>query len=221
MNPTQQEDEVLRWDQCQLALRTILDALPEHGRMNARDVSWLRSVARAGLGEDPFGAQLETAETVWLRIRLADAEAEQDAPMQQSLLTDAEIDALARNIEPRQVPRYNDAGTIERYQTVHRLLPPEDANRLIVSLRAARTDLATLTDAARGVLAVEWDMVDPQHRTFAHQFPEMLDAIRRLRDVVEGLENDNLLQGARREPHARLRRQWSMAGARGVVGSQG
>lgn len=96
-----------------------------------------------------------------------------------------------------------------------------DAEDIAEALRAARADLSRLAAAARAVLAVEWDMVDPQHRTFAHQFPEMLDAIRRLRDVVEGLENDNLLQGARREPHARLRRQWSMAGARGVVGSQG
>ena len=69
-------------DQRQLALRTILNALPEHGRLNARDVSWLRSVARAGLGEDPLGSELVTAETVWLRARLAAVEAERDALVQ-------------------------------------------------------------------------------------------------------------------------------------------
>lgn len=63
-------DALERVVQCQLALRTILDALPPHGRMNARDVQWLRSVARAGLGEDSLGAQLETAETARLRAEI-------------------------------------------------------------------------------------------------------------------------------------------------------
>lgn len=63
-----------------------------------------------------------------------------------------------------------------------------DAEDIAEALRAARADLSRLADAARAVLVVEWDMVDPQHRTFARQFPDLLAAIRRLREVVEGLE---------------------------------
>lgn len=100
-------------DQCQLALRTILDALPEHGRLNARDVHWLRSVARAGLGEDPLGAELVTLETVLLRA---------------------------------------------------------------------------IADAARAVVDIEWNMVDPQHRILARQHPDLLTAIRTLREALEQME---------------------------------
>lgn len=61
-----------------------------------------------------------------------------------------------------------------------------DAEDIAEALRAARADLSRLAAAARAVLTIEWDMRDPEHRTFAHQFPEMLAAIRALREVVEG-----------------------------------
>lgn len=59
-------DAYERLQQAQIALRDILSRLPETGRINASAVDWLRSVARAGLGED--GQRLITAQHAWLEM---------------------------------------------------------------------------------------------------------------------------------------------------------
>lgn len=65
-----------------------------------------------------------------------------------------------------------------------------DAEDIAEALRAARADLSRLADAARAVLVVEWDMVDPQHHVFAMLYPDLLAAIRALGEVMERMERE-------------------------------
>lgn len=63
----------------------------------------------------------------------------------QPRLTDTEIDALERNIEPYDQGRSTDNGRTTWTETVHRCLPAPDARRLIADLRATRAELAEMT----------------------------------------------------------------------------
>ena len=59
-------------------------------------------------------------------------------------LSDAELDALERSIEPYERIRNDGLGGADWTQTVHQVMRDSDARRLIANLRHARTDLAAL-----------------------------------------------------------------------------